>query len=168
MKTRAQVQREIKIARACFGAGLNQYVEDFGTERCTLNDPGKEKLKKRFYAFLERRGSRKEKGQPVVALAIEDLQAYLVAHSEFIMDPYAEPGNLAEYVDVCRGATATVPRKGLTLDDIAILLANMEKRIAALEPNSKPEVESEEVPTVEHPHKKRPGRPRKNPLPETG
>jgi len=158
MKTRAQVRREIDIARACYAVGLQTVVLNFGTPGCAIANDTPKGIRKGLDRFLARYGTRI--GEKIEPLPIEDLQSYLRAHAEFITDPHGRPQDLAPYIDECRGVTGSKSDEGVTLGDIAVQLMNMERRIAALE------ADPDEEPTVEQSEKRRPGRPRKNPLPE--
>jgi len=147
MKTRAQVRREIDIARACYAVGLQTVVLNFGTPGCAIANDTPKGIRKGLDRFLARYGTRI--GEKIEPLPIEDLQSYLRAHAEFITDPHGRPQDLAPYIDECRGVTGSEPGEAPMVDQLVDRLANLERLVATLVPK-----------------KRGPGRP-KNPVPET-
>jgi len=149
MKTKAQIRREIEIARACYAKGLERVAEAFGTDACILHEEKNKDLRIGFNRFLARYGERKRKGADFVPLPIEDLKSYIRAHHEFITDPHGRPEDLAPYINGCLGVTGSELGEAPMVDQLVDRLANLERLVATLVPK-----------------KRGPGRP-KNPVPET-
>lgn len=106
MKSKRQIRREIDIARACMTWGLDNAVEDFAAATSKMDAKGVAWFRETFDKFLERHGSRPRKGEPFDPIPVEEVREHVVAHREFIMDAYASPDDISEYVKECQAATA--------------------------------------------------------------